>query len=162
MCPCLDLVLFMLYLCKIFFIFIFIFIMINQVVSWVKICVLLCLVLGGAPTSICYSFHSSINLSICMSACLEPYISQESYIVWSSFMVHICKMIISPGIFFIFSKFWFSDCQGVKVQKMAKNSCLLHLIFQKPYVIWSSFMMHMFKRIISSGAFFFVFKILSF
>ena len=28
------------------------------------------------------------------------------------FMVLICKMIISPGVFFIFSKFWFSGLLG--------------------------------------------------
>ena len=35
--------------------------------------------------------------------------SQEPYIIWLSFLVHICKMVISPSVFFfvIFSKFWF-------------------------------------------------------
>ena len=35
----------------------------------------------------------------------------------------------------------------LKGQKMAqndKNFCLLHLIFQEPYIIWSSFMVHMY------------------
>ena len=38
-----------------------------------------------------------------------PYcsISQEPYIMWLSFMLHMCKMIISPGSFFIILKFWF-------------------------------------------------------
>ena len=34
-------------------------------------------------------------------------ISQESCIIWFSFMVLMCKLIISPGMFFSFSKFWF-------------------------------------------------------
>ena len=36
-------------------------------------------------------------------------ISQEPYIIWLSFMVHMCKMIMSPGLFFVFFKiliFW--------------------------------------------------------
>ena len=40
--------------------------------------------------------------------CLSRSISQESYIIWFWFKVLMCKMIISPGIFFIFWKFWFS------------------------------------------------------
>ena len=32
--------------------------------------------------------------------------------IWLSFMVHICKMIISPGAFFIFSRIWFSRLSG--------------------------------------------------
>ena len=36
LCPCLDLGLFMLYLCDAFFIFIFIFIMINHVISRIQ------------------------------------------------------------------------------------------------------------------------------
>ena len=34
--------------------------------------------------------------------CLSCLISQGPYIIWSSFMVHMCKMIISPGIFHFF------------------------------------------------------------
>ena len=61
--------------------------------------------------------------------CLLPSISQESYIIWLSFIVHICKMIISSGVFFHFSKiliFWVH--RGVKGQKMVQNDkkfCLL-------------------------------------
>ena len=43
---------------------------------------------------------------------LSRCISQEPYIIWLSLMIHICKMITSPGIFFIFSKFWFSRLSG--------------------------------------------------
>ena len=39
--------------------------------------------------------------------CLSCCISKEPYIIWLAFMVHLCKPIISPGVFFIFSKFWF-------------------------------------------------------
>ena len=47
--------------------------------------------------------------------------TQEPYIIWLSFIVHMCKIIISPGVYFIFSKFWFSGLLGggggVKGQK---------------------------------------------
>ena len=39
--------------------------------------------------------------------CPSCSISQELYIIWLLFMVHMCKMILSPGNFFIFSRFWF-------------------------------------------------------
>ena len=39
-------------------------------------------------------------------------ISQEPCIIWLSFMVHICKMIISPVVSFILSKFWFFGFLG--------------------------------------------------
>ena len=40
--------------------------------------------------------------------CLSWSVSQEPYIIWSSFVVCKCKMIISRGFFFIFCfKFWF-------------------------------------------------------
>ena len=36
--------------------------------------------------------------------CPSCLISWEPYIIW---LLHMCKMIISQGFFFIFSKFWF-------------------------------------------------------
>ena len=39
--------------------------------------------------------------------CLSHSISQEAYIIWSGFLVHMCKIMTSPVGFFIFSKFWF-------------------------------------------------------
>ena len=39
-------------------------------------------------------------------------ISQGLYIIWLSFMVHMCKMIIYRGVGFCFSKFWFSGLSG--------------------------------------------------
>ena len=46
--------------------------------------------------------------------CLSHFILQEPYILWFSFMVGMCKMIISSGVFFIFLKFWFSGLLGGK------------------------------------------------
>ena len=69
-------------------------------------------------------------------------------------MVLMHKMIISPGFFFFFFKktliFWI--VRRVIGQKMAQNDKTLrslHFISQEPYIIWSWFMVHMCKRIIS-------------
>ena len=56
--------------------------------------------------------------------CLSRYISQEPYIKWFSFVVCKCKTIISSGVFFIFSKFWF----------FRFPLCLPYLISQAPYI----------------------------
>ena len=52
--------------------------------------------------------------------CLSHSISQEAYIICSSFLVHICEMMTSPNAFFIFSKLEFSRLLEAK---RAKN-CL--------------------------------------
>ena len=50
--------------------------------------------------------------------CLSGSISQELYIIWSSLMVHLCKMKVSPGLFFHFFKILiFQVARGVKGQK---------------------------------------------
>ena len=58
--------------------------------------------------------------------CPSCFISQEPYIIWLSFMLHMCKMIISPGVFFSFSKFWFFGLlggqKGKKRSQITKNS----------------------------------------
>ena len=51
--------------------------------------------------------------------CLPGLISQEPYIIWLIFMVHMCIMIISPGGFFIFPRFWFFRLLGLG--KSVKN-----------------------------------------
>ena len=92
----------------------------------------------------------------------SQFISQKPNIIWLSFMVRMCKMIISPGFVFpffpIFSRFWvFGLLRGVKGQKMVQNDkklCLLHSISQEPYIIWLSFIVHIYKMIISLGVFF--------
>ena len=66
---------------------------------------------------------------------LSLFISQEPYIRLS-FMVHLCKMIITPGVFLSF--FQNFDFWGVKGQKMVQNDkklCLLCSISQEPYVL---------------------------
>ena len=60
-------------------------------------------------------------------------ISQEPYIMWLSIVVDKCKMIMSPGFFFIFSKFWIFGLlvrwNGKKWPKMTKISvcCAFYL-----------------------------------
>ena len=75
--------------------------------------------------------------------CLSHSMSQEPYIIWLSFMIHMRKMVISAGIFFIFSKFWFfGSIEGVKGQKIAQNDkklCLSHSVSQEPYMIYCDF-----------------------
>ena len=94
--------------------------------------------------------------------CLSRFISQEPYIIWQSFMVHLCKMIIYPGVFFHFFQiliFW--AVSGVKGQNMVQNDkkfCPSHSISQEPYIIWLSFMLDMCKMMISPGVFFIFFK----
>ena len=39
--------------------------------------------------------------------CQSLSVSQEPCIIWLSSMLHLCKMTISPGNFFIFSKYFF-------------------------------------------------------
>ena len=98
--------------------------------------------------------------------CLSCSISQELYIIWFSFTVHMCKMIISLGFsfsFFFFSFFKiliFQVVRGVKGQKLVQNNkkfCLSHSISQESYIMRLSFMVHICKMIISSG-FFFIFS----
>ena len=85
-------------------------------------------------------------------------------IIWLSFMVHICKMIISLGVLFTFPKFWFSrSIGGFK----GKNGPEWQKILSVAFVIWWTIhhmiviMVQMYKIIISPHVFF-NFKILIF
>ena len=105
------------------------------------------------------------NNYICHMPCLR-----NIGIYGLSSMVHLSKMMISPGAFFIFSKFWFSGLlgewgrsvwRGKKWSKMRKNflSCS---ISQESFVIWFSFIVLIFKMIIPPMVFFHFFKIFIF
>ena len=93
--------------------------------------------------------------------CLLHSISQESYIIWFSFMVLMYKWYLLE-FFSFFSKFWLSGLLGQKIAQNDKKLCLLCLISQEPYVMWSSFVVHKCKMIISPVVFFYFFKILIF
>ena len=72
-------------------------------------------------------------------------------------------LMISPDVMFSFSKFWliFWVVRGVEGQKMVQNDkkfCLLHSISHEPYIIWLSFMLNMWKMIISLCLFFYFSK----
>ena len=58
--------------------------------------------LGGAPTSICHFLKGQKTVHNDKKFCLSHSISQEPYIIWLWFLVHMCKMMISPVNFFIF------------------------------------------------------------
>ena len=63
--------------------------------------------------------------------CLLCLISQELYIVWSSLMVHMWNMIISPGFFHLFQIFIFGVNSGVvwKGKKWKNGKKLMPVIF---------------------------------
>ena len=74
-------------------------------------------------------------------------------LIWLSFMVHLCKIIISPGVFFIFFLiliFWVF--RGVKGQAVQNHKTLVVLH------IWEAInhmtVIYVWKMIISSGVFF--------
>ena len=79
--------------------------------------------------------------------CLSHLIFQESCIIWSSFMRHMCKRKIYSGIFFIFSKFWFSCPKWQKILSVS-----LHIAGTIHHMI----MIHS-KMMISPAIFFVVF-----
>ena len=93
--------------------------------------------------------------------CLPCSISQEPYIIWLSFEVQMYRMIISWGVYLNVKILIFQVVKGYKGQKMAqndKNFCSLqHLIFQELYIIWSSFMVHMYVSKDNISRHFFIF-----
>ena len=88
--------------------------------------------------------------------CLLRSISQEPYIIWLSFMVQMCKVIISPGVFFNFKILIFRVVgaerakNGPKLQKILPVS----LRSQESYIILLSFLVHMCQMMISPASFF--------
>ena len=53
--------------------------------------------------------------------CLSCSISQEPHIIWLSFMVENCKMVISPGVFCNVKILIFQVVKGLKGQIMDQN-----------------------------------------
>ena len=91
----------------------------------------------------------SVHLSVCCTQYLRNLTSSD-HNFWNTCV----KGWYLLGVFFIFSKFWFFGLLG---GSRAKNGptwqklCLSSPISEKPYLIWSSFVAHMCKRIISPG-----------
>ena len=91
---------------------------------------------------------------------LSYFISQEQYIIWLSFVVCLCKMIISPVVFSIFPNLIFQVLKGVKGKKTVQNDkkfCPSRSISQEPDIIWLSFMVYMCIMMISPAFPFFSF-----
>ena len=88
--------------------------------------------------------------------CLSHSVPKEPYIIWFSFLVHMCKSIICPGILFIKILIVLA-IRGVKGQKMVqsyKKLCLLQSMSQETNMICLSFAIRKCKMIISPSAFF--------
>ena len=99
-----------------------------------------------------------LYMSLFPSVRLSCTISQEPYIIKLKFLVHLCKMMIPPGVFFLIQIFISRDVRAVKGQKIVQNEKLqLHpscTISQEQYSISSWFLVHLCKMMISPGAFF--------
>ena len=73
---------------------------------------------------------------------------------------HVSNDSISMHFLHFYKILTFLVVTGVKGQKKAQNNikfCPLHSISQEPCIKWLSFMVHIYKMIISSGVFFFFF-----
>ena len=53
---------------------------------------------------------------------LLHFISQEPYIVWLSFQVHFCKMMISPGVFYFYKILIFWVVRGGRSKRVRNSS----------------------------------------
>ena len=93
--------------------------------------------------------------------CLSSSIFQEPYIIWLLFMVHMCKMIISPSFFSIL-KFWFSELsggwKGKKLSKMT-NIYVCHTLYFRNHIWYHLYLWYTFRYV---QALFFFFNILIF
>ena len=72
---------------------------------------------------------------------------------WVKLSPDLCKIMISPAIFFIFSKFWFFwflDGEG-KGQKMTHNCQFQSVTLYISRIIWN--LVHRYKIVISPGVF---------
>ena len=70
-----------------------------------------------------------------------------TYIIWSSFMVHLYKMT-SPGFFSFLKKYDSLGCYAGGSQKMLQmRKILLHSVSLKSYIKWFSVMILMCKMI---------------
>ena len=99
------------------------------------------------------------------NSCLSCFISRKLCVIYLSFMLHLCKMIISPGVFFSFWKFWFFRFSGGwKCKKLCKmtKSFVCHAPYLSNHTSYDCHMVHLCKVIISPGFFFIFFKILIF
>ena len=96
--------------------------------------------------------------------CLLQSMSQEPYIIWLSLTVHLCKMMISLGVLFIFSKFWFFGLlvgdRGVKGQKMIQNekNSICHTPYLRNHISYDFDLWYFMCKMIISPGFIFIFS----
>ena len=88
--------------------------------------------------------------SVCRAAYLENHTSYDFHLWYTC-----VKWQIYRHFFHFFKTLIFQVVRRVIVQKMAQNECFLCLISQEPYLIWSSFTVHMCNRILSPVFWFF-------
>ena len=109
---------------------------------------------GDISMRFCFNFFKSLIFGVVSEVkeqkmalndkkfCLSCFISQEPYIIWLSFIVHLNKMIISRHFFHFFQILILQVVRAGKRTtnswKWQKNSVALHM--QEPYTIWLSFM----------------------
>ena len=99
LCSCLDLGLFMSYLCDLFFIFIFIFIIIDHIISWIQTHLFFCLFSRICPNIFAramwiifkqQNFSLRVLLSICLIFCqFKPGVAYKSV---ASIKKHVCDL----------------------------------------------------------------------
>ena len=107
----------------------------------------------------CYWVKGQNMIQNDKKSCLSYFISQEPCIICLSFMIHLCKMIISPGIFSFYQNFsgLLEVLNGQKIVQNDKKFFPSLSISQEPCTIWLSFMIHILNDDISSS-FFHLFK----
>ena len=82
--------------------------------------------------------------------CLLLSISQELYIMWSWFMVHMCKRVISLGVFYVS----FFSCKRVKNGLKWQNIVCCTPYLNKHTSFLLCFLLHKVKMMTSPDAFF--------
>ena len=96
--------------------------------------------------------------------CLSCFICQEPGIIWLSFMVHLCNMMIAPVVFFKFSKCSVSVLYGWKGKKWSKTrkNCVCCAPYLRNHTSYDCHLWYTCKTIITAGVFFPFFRILIF
>ena len=87
----------------------------------------------------------------------------ELNIMWLRYLVHWCKMMISPGISFIFQKFWYFGPKSVEREKRGLNSlywCANHFLVTISHM--SIILVHSCRMMKFVGLFFTFIKLLIF
>ena len=90
---------------------------------------------------------------------LSHAISQKQYNLWPWFLVHLCKMMISLGFFFRFSKFWFfgllSGGKRLKDKNWSKMRKILSVAFHISGIIHHMILLMCNMKISQEGFFIF-------